>query len=231
MDLQIHCKTCGKDPYDCTCPHAKTVRVYPKDLLKRIKKLKNKTSIKKLSEDQKRKLLIGLKKLKEGGNVGGETDIVNADNLVAEEMPNERNVIAKTFDTKSDFDSYVNQHRGIEFTPKEQQAVINYKNAQPTHQDKYFVKYETTDDFGTNDTTVIKKLKEGGQFCWTAFAKHERADAEVEPEGATEPVQEQDASEDELTVNDPIRITKSITFANDVDGANVLGDFLRKLDL
>lgn len=324
----------------------------------KLAKLQNLIKMKEnLTIEQKRKLLVGLKKIKENGNIGGETDIVNPDNLVAEEMPNERNVIAKTFDTKSDFYSYVNQHRGIEFTPKEQQAIINYKNAQPTHQDKYFVKYETTDNFGTNNTTVIKKLKEGGQFCWTAFAKHERADAKVNPDrsslkkmdegivdflsqfgknfgerpngnkslntnikrdqeylkkrsawwllkhyitywdyqrtlkihgdniekaakyiavlainkhftGTVTPsewsllkamknpkmwrifhwtkeyakselnnilkdrnINEQEASEDELPVNDLIRITKSITFANDVDGANVLGDFLRKLDL
>jgi len=197
----------------------------------KLSRLRNIVNMKEqLTDEQKRKLLIGLKKLKEEytGNTGGETDITNPDNLVSEEIPTERNVIAKTFDTKSDFDSYVNQHRGIEFTPKEQQSIINYKNSKPTQHDKYFVKYETTDDFGTNDTTVIKKLKEGGQFCWTAFAKHERADEEAEPEGN---VAEQETSEDELTVNDPIRITKSVTFINDVDGANVLSDFLIKLDL
>jgi hypothetical protein len=154
----------------------------------------------------------------------------------------ERNVVAKTFDTKSDFDSYVNQRRGIEMTPQEQQSILNYKEAKPTQQDKFFVKYETTDDFGNNTTTVIKKLKEGNQFCWTAFAKHETAEEEGKPEGSEEGGLKEQApaptnqpqeqpQEDEITVDDPIRITKSITFVDETEGAKILSDFLRKLEI
>lgn len=189
-----------------------------------------------LNKDEMQKVLSGLKKVREEytGNIGGETDIANADNLMSEDIPDEQgsNVVAKTFDTKADFDSYVNQHRGIELTTKEQQAVIGFKNAKPTQQDRFFVKYEKTDAFGTNSTTVIKKLKEANQFCWTAFSKHEQASDEGKPEAAEEkPVTEQEESEDQLTVNDPIRITKSTTFNNDVEGSKILGDFLRTLDL
>lgn len=200
----------------------------------KVSKLRNIIKMKEcLNPEQKKKMskllqyFKTLAKEEVTGNVGGETDIANPDNFVSEdEVTMERNVVAKTFDTKADFDSYVNQHRGIEMTPKEQQAIIGYKNAKPTQQDKFFVKYENTDDFGTNDTTVIKKLKEGNQFCFTAFAKHERAEEEGEPEGA---VDEQEG--EDMTVNDEIRITKTITFTNDVEGANILGDFLRKLDI
>lgn len=120
------------------------------------------------------------------GNVGGETDIANPDNLMSEdgftsETNPETNIIAKTFDTKGDFDSYVNQRRGIEMTSKDQQAILGYKKAKPNQQDKFFVKYESTDPFGNNNTTVIKKLKEGNQFCWTAFTKHENADEKENP--------------------------------------------------
>ena len=80
----------------------------------------------KLTEDQKRKILYSLKTMKEEytGNVGGETDIANADNLVAEDeftaaTKPEPNVISKTFDTEADYDSYLNQHRGIEIISKE----------------------------------------------------------------------------------------------------------------
>jgi len=156
------------------------------------------------------------------GNIGGETDISNPDNFVSEDGTTmERNVVAKTFDTKADFDSYVNQHRGIQMTPKELQAILGYKNAKPTQQDKFFVKYENTDEFGTNDTVVLKKMKEGSQFCWTAFSKHERAEEEGQPEGEG----------DQTTFEDQIRIMKSITFTSDVEGANILGDFLRKVDI
>ena len=238
------------------------------------------TKAKKLKErmgvDQKQKLLVGLRKLREqDGNIGGTTDIVNADNLQVSEneftsgdsQPVSK-VIAKTFDTEADFDSYVNQRRGIEMTPKELQSVsvmaeaavpqqnqqmppqpkVHQKNQQmpqpkapqpsrpnpqpqageeaedttaedkirvqksntfvddtqgadilsnflselelfqekPTHADKFFMRYELTDDFGNNTTTVIKKLKEGNQFCWTAFSKYESAEEEGNPESKEE---------------------------------------------
>lgn len=214
--------------------------------IKRIRALKEQ-----MSEEQKRKLLIGLRKFKEEytGNVGGETDIANADNLQTNEneftsgdaRPTPK-VVAKTFDTNADFDSYVNQRRGIEMTPKERQATIaelvenpptqatppaaaepseddettvddkiriqksttfvdetqgasiltqflaelGLSNERPTAGDKFFMKYEVTDDFGNNTTTVVKKLKEGSQFCWTAFSKYESAEEEGQPEGGPE---------------------------------------------
>lgn len=250
----------GKFPKSKAGPAVKAMAKMPMKKLKHFMKVKECMTV-----EQKKRLLIALKALKEEvtGNVGGETDIANADNLVSEEET-ERNVVAKTFDTQSDFDSYVNQHRGIEMTPKEQQAILGYKNAKPTQQDKFFVKYETTDGFGNNTTTVIKKLKEGNQFCFTAFSKHETAEEEGQPEDGTEgapegsekeepelkelapptnnpakpPVaqpqsnpQQQTPQDDEVTVNDPIRITKTITFLSDIEGANILGDFLRKLDI
>jgi hypothetical protein len=218
--------------------------------IKRIRTLKER-----MSEEQKRKLLVGLRRFKEEytGNVGGETDIANADNLQTNEneftggdsRPQPK-VIAKTFDTNADYDSYINQRRGIEMTPKERQAMITelasntphqatppsqatpsnsttqepsqddtettvddkiriqksttfvdetqgadilsnflaeleLSNEKPTSGDKFFMKYETTDAFGNNTTTVIKKLREGGQFCWTAFSKYESAEEEGQP--------------------------------------------------
>ena len=211
------------------------------DQFHRLKSLKSK-----MSEDQKQKLLIGLRQMREEytGNVGGETDIVNPDNFVAEDEftgtgvtgisnNTEPKVIAKTFDTNADFDSYVNQRRGIEMTPKEIQAIRNYRETLPTQQDRFFVRYETTDDFGNNDTTVIKKLKEGGQFCWTAFTKHESAEDEGKPQGekSEKELKEQEPSEDEMTIDDPIRITKSMTFVDETRGADILANFIAALDI
>ena len=75
---------------------SKNIKVHP-SWIKKAKKLKEN-----MSEDQKRKLLVGLRRFKEEytGNVGGETDIANADNLVAEDeftsaIKPERNVVAK----------------------------------------------------------------------------------------------------------------------------------------
>ena len=238
---------------------------------------KIKKNRKSLNTEQKKRLLIGLRKLKEGyagmGNSGAfgmdNTDIANADNLQVNEdeftsnLKPEPKVVAKTFDTEADFDSYVNQRRGIEMTPKEIQSVsvmaeqtmpmstpqqpqqqpiqqqapqqnqpqqpqptqkhdapqddekdvtsddkirvqkshtfvdetqgadilsnflaeIGLAKEKPTRGDKFHMKYELTDDFGNNTTTVIKKLKEGSQFCWTAFSKYETPEEEGNPDG------------------------------------------------
>ena len=217
-----------------------------------------------LTDEQKRKLLVGLRKLKEQtGNIGGTTDIPADGNLTVAEneftsgdnQPSAK-VIAKTFDTQADYDSYVNQRRGIEMTPKELQTVsvmaeaaipqqpqqmqqpqprpqpqqspkqnpqpqsekpeepedttaddkirvqksntfmddtqgadilanflseLELHQEKPTAGDKFFLRFELTDDFGNNTTTVIKKLKEGNQFCWTAFSKYESAEEEGNP--------------------------------------------------
>ena len=201
----------------------KSVPKMPMDKLKRFIKMKESLSL-----EGKRKLLHALK-LSKGCNNNIAEDIVDEP---------ERNPVAKTFDTKSDFDSYVNQRRGIEMTPKEQQSILSYKRAKPTQQDKFFIKFETSDDFGNNETTVIKKLKEGNQFCWTAFSKTEQAESEAKPapiKEAIPPVAKPPvaASEQpsEVVVDDPIRITKSITFTNDIEGSDILADLLRKLDL
>jgi hypothetical protein len=201
------------------------------------------------------------------GNIGGETDITNADNLQVNEdeftanLKPEHNIVAKTFDTKADFDSYVNQRRGIEMTSKEIQSIVGYQKAKPTQQDKFFAKYEKTDDFGNNSTTIIKKLREGNQFCWTAFSKNETADNEGKPDEEKHEMHESESpiassqsnpstsqnqskpslhsrhknepqqDDSEVTVNDSIRITKTITFTDDSTGSQILGDFLQKLDL
>lgn len=171
-----------------------------------------------LDEAGKKKLLKALKLYKESQGAISE-DIMDKP---------ERNPIAKTFDTKSDFESYVAQRRGIQMTPKELQSIQNYSQARPTQQDAFAVKYETTDDFGNNQTTVIKKHKEGNQFCWTAFSKHETA---AEEGGVDDQSQDQLGENEEFVVDDPIRITKSITFVDDTEGSNILADFLQKLDL
>ena len=82
------------------------------------------------------------------------------------------NVISKKFNTNSEFNSYVAQHRGLQFLPQEKQAVTNYTSAKPVEFTDFMIKYESTDDFSNNNTTIIKKLKEGNQFCWTAFSKN-----------------------------------------------------------
>ena len=173
--------------------------------------------------------------------------------------------------TTADFDSYTNQRRGIEMTPKEQQAILNFTKAKPTKRDKFFVEYETTDAFGNNTTTIIKKLRDGGQYVWTAFAKHESSeDKEIptsgeekeapskpdlsklkeaapipsmptKPSQPTKPVSTKPApvkpapiekpEDEEVVVDDPIRITKTVPFVDDIEGSDTLADLLNKLDV
>ncbi len=251
----------GNFPISKAGPAVKSMAKMP---MKKLKHFMSKEGRELLTGEQKRRLLVGLKKLKEGYAGGGNTDITNADNLVSEES--ERTVVAKTFDTTAPFDPFVNQHRGIEMTPKEQQAIIGYDSVKPTQRDRFSVKFEKTDDFGTNDTTVVKKLKDGQQFCWTAFTTHSSAEELGQPEKPEAKPQEQPqkqktqpqpspqkpqaappqqaaqgskpstkqstiAEQDAVPGGDKIRIIKSTTFLNDTDGANILGDFLRTLDL
>lgn len=208
----------------------KAVTSMSKMPMSKLKHFMKKECLESMTTEQKRKLLIALKKVR-----GGKKEVTEYG------VDTERNVTAKTFETKGDFDSYVNQHRGIAMTDKEKQAIVGYKNAKPTQQDNYFVRYDKTDAFGTNDSVVIKKLMEGQQFCWTAFAKHSKAESEgkpddsldeqdeQQPQAAEQP--EQNQSSDEVTVSDSIRITKTITFKDDTEGSNILGDFLRTLDI
>src|ERR1035437_9633191 len=116
----------GKFPASKAGSSVKSMAKMPMDKLKHFMKMKEQ-----MTDEQKRRLLVGLRKLREqDGNIGGTTDIVNADNLQVSEneftsgdsQPVSK-VIAKTFDTEADFDSYVNQRRGIEMTPKELQSV------------------------------------------------------------------------------------------------------------
>lgn len=181
---------------------------------------------------QKKRLISALKSLKEEytGNIGGETDITNADNLVSEDESSQK-IVSKVFDTKGDFDSYVNQHRGIQMTPKEIQAIRSYTDTKPTQQDNFFVKYETSDSFGNNTTTVIKKLKESNQFCWTAFSKNEKANPEQSNDVPDLKEANPEQPSQDITIDDTIRISKTNTFINDTDGSKMLGDFLRELDI
>ena len=237
----------------------------------------------KLTAEQKRRISNILTEF--AGNLGGTTDISNADNPLVNEneftgtgnsMSTEPNTITKTFETEADFDSYIRQRRGIQITSKELQSIQHYRKASPTKVTPFYIQYETSDDFGNNTTTIIKKLKEGGGFCWTAFAKYEspeQNDSSEDNEEVSEldeqtpvpqagnmtnnppsnpargtnqnvpqqppnvPAQdnEEDEKENEKEMDvdalDKIRIIKSIIFNNETDGANILSDFLKSLDI
>jgi len=177
----------------------------------------------------KKKLLKILKECKKSG----KSILYENENL-------NLNVISKKFNTQSDFNSYVAQHRGLQILPQEKQTISNYSSAKPVELTDFMVKYESTDDFSNNNTTVIKKLKEGNQFCWTAFSKNstssdaatqsqdnlQEADGE-EQQQEEQPTQPQTPQEPDNT----LEVIKSVPFMDETNGAKILSEFLIKLDI
>jgi hypothetical protein len=194
--------------------------------IKHLSELKNSLSI-----EGKKKLIVGLKRWREK--------------------------IAKE---NGDFNQYVTRNRGIQFTSKEMDSISNFKSkVTPTFHDKFSVKFETTDDFGNNTTCVIKKHLQGNQFVFTAYTKHDKSRPDPKPEQKPEqkppqrpmsaPVKKMPTQpkstpsplpkgnpmpsplKEANNMGDKIEVTKTITFQNDMEGSNILADFLRKIDL
>lgn len=225
--------------------------------IKHLTELKNSLSI-----EGKKKLILGLKRWKEKLAKENSMTLSPQEPMwVSEEIPNkERNVIAKTFTINGDFNQYVNRNRGVQFTSKEMDSISNFKsNVTPTFQDKFSIKFETTDDFGNNTTCIIKKHLQGNQFVFTAYTSHDKARPEPKPESkpiqkptlpstkkisppvkgtsplsTSKPTNKPTPSsplKEENNMNNQIEVTKTITFQNDNQGADILADFLRKIDL
>lgn len=259
----------GRVPSKNAKAAAQNMTKMPFDTIKNFIKMKESLSL-----ENKKKLLYGLKLLKKKvqqewttGNVGGETDIGNPDNaLVNEETPNtERNVVAKTFPEKGGVITKSNQDRGVQFAPKEIETINNFKKViTPTANDPWVIRYETTDGFGDNKTTVIKKHQQGNQFCFTAYTKHDKGYPEPKeepkmpqkPPAAKGPLPQQKGKsptgglskmpqqptrtsmpvtgtpkkmmESDMP-NDQIIVTKTIPFTDEIEGADILADFLRTL--
>jgi len=118
------------------------------------------------------------------------------------------------------------------------------------------IKYETSDQFNNNTTTTIMKLNAGSQKAYSAFTKYSRTTPEEpaqdqapemgapEP-GAPEPgqppappVQEAQSAQPtgqpgatQAEEQEDIIVANSVPFTDDEEGAKILSNFLRKLDL
>lgn len=250
----------GRIPSNVARQSTATLSKRPMELYQKYLKMKEG-----MTQEEKRELLIGLRKMKEN-----DASISPQEPMwISEEQPNaERNVIAKTFTQEGDFDPFVNKNRGIQFAPKELDTIAIFKDTvAPSSQDPFMVRFETTDDFGNNTTTVVKKHRQGDQFVFTAFAKHDSSRPEPEPEPeapppgkpqqpekpqmggkgsqpqaggqkpamGSKPSQPPMPSLKELAMGkspeNQITVTKTITFQDEIDGADILADFLRTLDL
>lgn len=139
------------------------------------------------------------------------------------------NPIAKEFTKTGIYEQYTQKFVGLPFSQKELESINNYTDVKPSKIDKNQVRYESSDQFNNNTTTVIKKLREGSQFSYTSFTKYSQTQKEKNPE--------QQNAEQQPTVTpvgpqpEDIIVAKSIAFTDDISGSKILSDFIRKLDL
>ena len=161
--------------------------------------------------------------------------------MYLEEQEQTVNPVAKTFTKKGDFEQTVNSFKGVQFDDKEMQAIHNYMETKPSELDRFHISYDTTDSFGNNTTTVVKKLIEknasGGnnngqpQTVYTAFTKYSNVNKDQEG-NEQPPMQEQESLPPSASPGqDEIIITKSAPFVDAVQGSEIIGNFLKKLDL
>jgi len=146
------------------------------------------------------------------------------------------NPIAKEFTKTGIYDQYIQKFVGLPFSQKELESINNYTDVKPSKIDKNQVRYESSDQFNNNTTTVIKKLREGSQFAYTSFTKYSQTQKEQEPEQPAQPGQPgQEGQPPTVTPSGPqpedIIVAKSIAFTDDISGSKILSDFIRKLDL
>lgn len=88
----------------------------------------------------------------------------------------DNDVIVKEFNVEGKFEEYVERFMGQNLKEKEMEAVNTFQEVKPTKIQRNQIRYETTDEFKNSTTTVIKKLKEGGQFVFVAFTKYSKAE-------------------------------------------------------
>lgn len=153
------------------------------------------------------------------------------------------NAIASTFNVKDNYEVYVKKHLGQPLLPKELEAIDNFQESKPTKIERTEIRYENTDSFSNSTTTVIKKMKDNGQFSFNAFTKHSKPEPQQDEEptdspevppsngpGAPAP-QEPQPPTPTANDKDDIIVSKSQLFTDDIKGGAILADFLKKLDL
>lgn len=185
--------------------------------------------------------------------------------------------VATSFHKKEVWSKYIRMYIGQPLAPKEIESLGNFKEKKPTNIARTEIWYNTTGfAAGASRTTVIKKMKDSGQFSFVAFTKQERVESDKEKEepgvgdmgGAppdlglppitgTEPMGTPIAPIGEVNISmpsnstttstgtvpspeqkkkeeeekDDIIITKSILFKDEIKGAAILIEFLKKLNL
>ena len=163
-------------------------------------------------ESSKRKVLAFLKEIK------------NPQSLNEEEV----NPISKQFTVKDDYEKYIKRYIGQPFANKELEAINNFKEQKPNKLTRIDVRYETADEFNNNTTTVIKKMRDSGEFSFNAFTKHKKSQTDDETDI---PVSDDEQNDEQNNDQEDIIVTKSTLFKDEIEGGNILSEFLKKLDL
>jgi hypothetical protein len=149
------------------------------------------------------------------------------------------NPIAKTWNVDGDYELEIKKYNGLTLSQKEMEAIDSYTEVKPTKIEKNQIRYETTDAFSNTTTTVIKKLKDGSsQFCFTAFTKYDQSSQPKEKEenpsipitttttnGMQPPTNNKEENKETIV------ITKSSPFNDEISGAAIMSEFLKKIDL
>lgn len=150
--------------------------------------------------------------------------------------------VASSFHVKEVWATYIKPYIGQPFSTKDLDAIQNFKDKHATTITRTEVWYNTTDSFSISKTTVIKKMKDSGQLSFTAFQKQERPDPNKDKEDTQTPslpTQSTPSGETDDTIGnkkdendkDDIMVIKSILFKDDIKGAAILIEFLKKLEL
>jgi hypothetical protein len=86
------------------------------------------------------------------------------------------NAVANEFNVEGKFEEYARRFMGQRLSDKELEAVNTFQDVKPSKVSSNEIRYESTDSFKNSTTTIIKKLKEGGSFVFTAFTKYTKAE-------------------------------------------------------
>lgn len=95
----------------------------------------------------------------------------------------ETDVVVKEFNVEGKFEEYVKRYLGQKLSEKEMEAVNTFQDVKPTKIDSTRIRYETTDEFKNNTTTIVKKLREGSDFVYVAFTKYGKVEKQDQQQG------------------------------------------------
>lgn len=171
--------------------------------------------------------------------------------------------VADQWPEKKDWATYIKPYVGQPLSEMELNALDTFKTKggkEPNTINRTEIWYKGVDDMGKSKTTVIKKMKDSGQFSYLSCQLIEEPEPQDQgtndgglgdmgglppleevdgmppsPEDSNVPASDetpdQQKAKDVESEKENILVTKSILFKDDIKGASILASFLKKLDL